>query len=63
MVLKATVQKHCPKQSLLKVSSEAFFKINFLKKKFSRQQEKTCVEYLSNEVVGFKAGNLIKKRL
>ena len=30
MVLKATVQKQSSKQSLPKVSSEAFFKLNFI---------------------------------
>ena len=31
MVLKVTVQKESLKESLLKVNSEAFFKIDFLK--------------------------------
>ena len=60
MALKATVQKQS-NQSLPKVSSEAFFKIDFLKN-FAAEKY-LCWSLLLKKVSGLKAGNFIKKRL
>ena len=62
IVLKATVQKQCSKQSLLKVSSEAFFKIDFLKN-FPTRKHLRWIESFSNKDADLKVGNFIKKRL
>ena len=64
MVLKATVQKQSFKQSLPKVSSKAFFKIDSLKNLNTVKNRKTSVlESLSNKIADLKAQNLLKKRL
>ena len=59
MVLKTTVQKQSSKQSLPKVSSEAFFKLNFLKNIYNRKTP--VLGSLSNRVTSLKAGNFIKR--